>query len=135
MEENKTLENTELDNDAILPEGWNDGDDFFDDKNWSGAEGETAEEDDFFADEAEVSDTVGAPAAGAPTTETAEETPTPAGEVTDTEETPTTESTEVEPAAPRKIRFKATSLQFTRRLPPLSAIRLNWRKPTPPWSA
>lgn len=107
MEENKTLENPELDNDAILPEGWNEGDDFFDDKNWSGTEGETAEEGDFFADEAEVSDTVGAPAAGAPTTETAEETPTPAGEVTDTEETPTTESTEVEPAAPRKIRFKA----------------------------
>lgn len=109
MDETMNLENTELDNDTILPEGWNEGDDFFDDKSWSSNAGEAAEEDDFFADEAGVSDTDGtALAAGAPTTEPAAETPpAPAGEVTTEEEAPTTEPTEPVAAEPRKIRFKA----------------------------
>lgn len=106
MDETMNMENTELDNDAIMPEGWSEEDDFFDDKSWSGNEGEAAEEDDFFAD---ASDTEGGALTDvAPTTEPAAETPTtPAGEVTAEEEAPTTEPTEAAAAEPRKIRFKA----------------------------
>lgn len=106
MDETLNLENTELDNDAIMPDGWNGEGDFFDDKNWTGDAG--AAKDDFFADDAASEFDGDTSADDAPTTEPAEKTPTtPADAATAAEDAPTTEPTEPATAEPRKIRFKA----------------------------
>ena len=115
MEINENLENTmQEDNEAILPEGWTEGDNIFDEKHWSGASGETSEEDNFFEDEDDVlgEETAAGDTAEseAPTTEPKDTTtPTePAEGEGEEEEAPTTETeTPAQEPTSNKLRFKA----------------------------
>ena len=101
----------------MLPDGWAEGDDFFNESSWSGAVGSTnaaGEEDDFFAD-TEPDPFADNPAAEAeptkePTTapETGEAEPTPTEETpAETEEPPTTEEPTATSGTPKTYRVKA----------------------------
>ncbi len=113
MSDNKHLEPAEMEDAAILPDGWAEDTDYFDSSTW-GSEGNAAKEDDFFADVLD-DDPREEPSAGTqtdaePTTAQAfgavqtDEAGTPA----DVDTPPTTEG---EPAAAEpvsnKLRFKA----------------------------
>lgn len=113
MNEDKNLETTAVEDEAILPEGWTDDADFFDPSTW-GTEGSAAKEDDFYADvlddeqeeeKAEVKQTDEEPT-------TAQEFGAVQTEDADTavveETTPTTETVPptTEPVS-NKLRFKA----------------------------
>ena len=114
MSDTTTYEPTAVENEALLPDGWAEGADYFDTSSW-GSDGTAAKEDDFFADDADeglMEDSVAegeqsgtepttAPAADTTSTETAESS---AAETNP----PTTEATA--PAAEQpstKLRFKA----------------------------
>jgi len=101
----------------MLPDGWAEGDDFFNESTWSGAAGSTnatGEEDDFFAD-TEPDPFADEPAAEAKPTEeptTAAETGDAASTATEeepaeAEEPPTTEEPAATPETPKTYRVKA----------------------------
>lgn len=119
--EEKNLENIEKEEvmqasseDPILPDGWAEGDDFFNEKEWSGAsdeDEETSEEENFFANEETPDDqeTDDKTAETDPTTDPDKQTP-PSNEPGDPGEEETPPTTEGEPPAqetPGKLKFKA----------------------------
>lgn len=97
----------EQEDEPMLPDGWADGDDFFNDSSWSGGAGSTnavAEEDDFFAD------TTPDPFADEPAeTATHTEQPTTAAEESEASSTPTEETPAETEAPPTTEEVPATS--------------------------
>lgn len=112
MNENTNLETTAVEDDALLPDGWAEGADYFNSDSW-GSDGTAAKEDDFFADvtagEQDDNDAVGTQFGEEPTT--AQDTDAAPSVADGSVEEPASPTTETAPPAAEptsnKLRFKA----------------------------